>query len=137
MTDSRTEDVLSEVAAERQRQVTEEGWSPAHDDAHEHGQLAKAGGIYALRASLADDETSGWFGEVFARKWPWARKWWKPTNPRRDLVKAAALILAEIERLDRVAGKIAGPGSMQVQHPSPCWCPYCGEPHSPAVREQK
>lgn len=28
-------------------------------------------------------------------------EWWKPTNRRRDLVKAAALILAEIERLDR------------------------------------
>ncbi len=33
--------------------------------------------------------------------WPWAEEWWKPINPRRNLVKAAALILAEIERLDR------------------------------------
>ena len=29
--------------------------------------------------------------------------WWKPTDCRRDLVKAGALILAEIERLDRAA----------------------------------
>lgn len=29
----------------------------------------------------------------------------------------------------------SGPGPMQAQHPMPCWCPYCGEPHSPAVRE--
>jgi hypothetical protein len=35
--------------------------------------------------------------------WPWDLKWWKPTTPRRDLVKAAALIVAEIERLDRAA----------------------------------
>lgn len=35
--------------------------------------------------------------------WPWDESWWKPTTPRRDLVKAAALILAEIERLDRMA----------------------------------
>jgi len=42
------------------------------------------------------------------RTWPWAEKWWKPKNERRDLVKAAALILAEIERLDRAAG-IAAP----------------------------
>ena len=34
--------------------------------------------------------------------WPWVRRWWKPTDRRRDLVKAGALILAEIERLDRI-----------------------------------
>jgi hypothetical protein len=34
--------------------------------------------------------------------WPWAPELWKPANARRDLVKAGALILAEIERLDRL-----------------------------------
>ena len=40
--------------------------------------------------------------------------WFKPTTPRRDLVKAGALIIAEIERLDRatppadLAAKIGG-----------------------------
>jgi hypothetical protein len=38
------------------------------------------------------------------KMWPWARQWWKPTGARRDLVKAAALLLAEIERIDRAAG---------------------------------
>jgi hypothetical protein len=33
--------------------------------------------------------------------WPWAAEWYKPTDRRRDLVKAASLLLAEIERLDR------------------------------------
>ena len=28
---------------------------------------------------------------------------WQPTTSRRDLVKAGALVLAEIERLDRAA----------------------------------
>jgi len=37
--------------------------------------------------------------------WPWGGFTWKPTTPRRDLVKAAALILAEIERLDRATNK--------------------------------
>jgi hypothetical protein len=32
---------------------------------------------------------------------------------------------------------VEGPGPMQSQHPAPCWCPYCGEPHSPAVRESR
>lgn len=35
--------------------------------------------------------------------WPWpASSPFKPSDPRRDLIKAAALIVAEIERLDRM-----------------------------------
>lgn len=33
--------------------------------------------------------------------WPWSRAWWKPASRRRCLIKAGALILAEIERIDR------------------------------------
>ena len=35
--------------------------------------------------------------------WPWDEKWFKrsPDNRRLELIKAAALIIAEIERLDR------------------------------------
>jgi hypothetical protein len=32
---------------------------------------------------------------------------------------------------------VESPGPMQIQRPMPCWCPYCGEPHSPAIRETK
>ena len=35
---------------------------------------------------------------------PWDGKGWQPTTYRRNLVKAGALIVAEIERLDRAAG---------------------------------
>lgn len=90
----------TDVLAERQRQMSSEGWTPEHDDEHEHGELADAAGCYAL------------FSELFycagepPRKWPWSDEWWKPTNRRRDLVKSAALLLAEIERLDRAAGGI-------------------------------
>ncbi|HHG5326055.1 TPA: hypothetical protein ACPWPG_001447 [Pseudomonas aeruginosa] len=35
--------------------------------------------------------------------WPWDEQWWKPSTARRDMVKACALALAEIERLDRAA----------------------------------
>ncbi|HHW2459226.1 TPA: AAA family ATPase [Pseudomonas aeruginosa] len=41
--------------------------------------------------------------------WPWDEQWWKPTSARRDLVKACALALAEIERLDRAAASQGGP----------------------------
>ncbi|QQE91282.1 hypothetical protein [Azotobacter chroococcum] len=32
--------------------------------------------------------------------WPWNLRWWKPGDARSALVKAGALILAEIEPLD-------------------------------------
>ncbi|MGS3470702.1 ead/Ea22-like family protein [Klebsiella quasipneumoniae] len=86
------------VLAERKRQVAAEGWTPGHDDEYEHGELADAAGCYALSSELFDCA-----GEP-PRPWPWPDEWWKPTNRRRDLVKAGALILAEIERLDRAAG---------------------------------
>ncbi|HBL7061396.1 TPA: ead/Ea22-like family protein [Klebsiella oxytoca] len=88
----------ADVLAERQRQVTAEGWAPAHDDEYEHGELADAAGCYALSSELFDCA-----GEP-PRPWPWPDEWWKPTSRRRDLVKAGALILAEIERIDRAAG---------------------------------
>lgn len=86
------------VLAERKRQVAAEGWTPVHDDEYEHGELADAAGCYALSSELFDCA-----GEP-PRPWPWPDEWWKPTNRRRDLVKAGALILAEIERLDRASG---------------------------------
>ncbi|HFP9442292.1 TPA: hypothetical protein ACHOZM_004994 [Raoultella ornithinolytica] len=87
----------TDVLAERQRQITAEGWTPGHDDEYEHGELADAAGCYALSSELFDCA-----GEP-PRPWPWPDEWWKPTNRRRDLVKAGALILAEIERIDRTA----------------------------------
>lgn len=89
---------LADVAAERRRQVDVEGWTPEHDDAHSDGALARAAGCYALHAGRESDRWRGYL--VW---WPWSTKWWRPTSRRRDLVKAGALILAEIERLDRAA----------------------------------
>ncbi|MGC4393751.1 hypothetical protein [Agrobacterium sp. M50-1] len=43
-------------------------------------------------------------GEPAAPKnWPFHASFWKPTNRRRNLEKAAAFILAEIDRLDRAS----------------------------------
>ncbi len=85
-----------DVIAERHRQVSAEGWTPEHDDDHDQGELAAAAATYALVAAECH-VAPHW------NTWPWQTMWWKPTTPRRDLVKAGALILAEIERLDRVA----------------------------------
>ena len=88
-----------DVAAERRRQVEAEGWTPEHDDEHVVGELATAGASYALVAVG--------YGLLALRTWPWPAGL-KPTTPRRDLVKAGALILAEIERLDRMAERQEG-----------------------------
>ncbi|WBI92618.1 hypothetical protein PALA51_02468 [Pseudomonas aeruginosa] len=88
-----------DVQAERRRQIEAEGWTPEHDDAHSHGQMARAAACYALAGSSAPND--GTAALLVSLAWPWDEQWWKPTSTRRDLVKACALALAEIERLDR------------------------------------
>ncbi len=68
---------------------------------HNDGQMAVAAGFYALQCGYPHERTH-WRGDA-PMYWPWATSWWKPTTKRRNLVKAGALILAEIERLDRAA----------------------------------
>jgi hypothetical protein len=93
------------IARERSRQIWAEGWAPPHDDHHTQGQLSIAAGTYAMHAGLTIQgyppaARYGAGGEV-PLPWPWAKQWWKPTTPRRDLEKAGALIAAEIDRLIR------------------------------------
>lgn len=88
-----------DVQAERRRQVEAEGWTPEHDDGHSHGQMARAAACYALAGSSAPND--GTAALLVSLAWPWDEQWWKPSTARRDLVKACALALAEIERLDR------------------------------------
>jgi hypothetical protein len=90
---------IDDIAAERKRQIEVEGWTPEHDDGHIDGELAVAAACYAVDPRpLAAAAMS----EIFMRLWPRNTAWWKSTTRRRDLVKAGALIVAEIERLDRV-----------------------------------
>lgn len=90
------------ILKERDRQETDEGWSPEHDDAHDQCELSLAGAVYALSGS-AD---SALFNDLRIRAvqelWPFLNHWFKPTGGREDLVKAGALIAAEIDRLDRL-----------------------------------
>ena len=89
---------IDDVIAERLRQVEQEGYSTAHDDEHTGCDLTKAAGAYALYADSYPNP-----GEP-PPIWPWAPEAWKPKDYRRDLVRAAALLLAEIERMDRKGG---------------------------------
>ncbi|WP_337229471.1 hypothetical protein [Pseudomonas aeruginosa] len=88
-----------DVQVERRRQVEAEGWTPEHDDEHSHGQMARAAACYALAGSSAPND--GTAALLVSLAWPWDEQWWKPSTARRDMVKACALALAEIERLDR------------------------------------
>ena len=104
----RTEDAMADVAAERERQKAAEGWSIQHDDEHQYRELARAGAAYVQHYYerqwlLAQGAPEAYRTDAAPDCWPWDEKWWKPKDSRRDLVRAAALIIAEIERLDRVA----------------------------------
>jgi hypothetical protein len=99
--------VAKEIADERCRQRAQEGWTDQHDDEHRHGEMLVAAWCYMEHAWKNSDATP----EAYAYwpldsmhppgLWPWHESWWKPKSPRRDLIRAAALIVAEIERLDR------------------------------------
>lgn len=82
---------------ECERQVAEEGWTPEHDDQHRKGELAMAAAAYAISDKTRSDGRCPYL----ALLWPWSPGWWKPKDRRRDLVRAAALLIKEIERLDR------------------------------------
>lgn len=92
---------LADIAAERQRQVQQEGWTPEHDDTHSRGEMARAAACYSLSSVHIPITRPAYIGEAIRHCWPWDQEWWKPKGARVDLVRAAALIVAEIERLDR------------------------------------
>ena len=80
------------ILAERERQIEKEKFGPEHDDCHRRDQLALAAVCYAMPLKFRE-----------LKYWPWARYWWRPTpdDRIRELVKAGALIAAEIDRLQR------------------------------------
>jgi hypothetical protein len=107
--------VIDEIAAERRRQIEVEGWTPEHDDYHEDGEMAAAASCYALPPDEREGILKGKRGHLSWSNgapvnWPWDVSWWNPGDRRFELVRAAALIVAEIERLDRAALALAEDG---------------------------
>lgn len=122
-----------DVLAERARQVGEEEWTPEHDDEHADEELAVVAALYAMprdaryrRVRVAG--VAGTVTEPTLERALWPRSWreayWKPTpgDRRRELVKAGALILAEIERLDRAAAQAPDPSLLHREAPDPATC---------------
>lgn len=96
------------IAQERQRQISSEGYDPEHDDRHTSGELNDAAICYASAAAKqARGESIEYLRDVVPAgftgfPWPWEDEWWKPSEDQsRNLVKAGALIAAEIDRLQR------------------------------------
>ncbi len=90
---------VADIAAERQRQIDVEGRKPAGDDGYRNGELAAAASAYAFSAATR----TRYLTLDPVGFWPWPPEWFKPKDQRSDLVRAGALIVAEIERLDRAA----------------------------------
>jgi hypothetical protein len=107
------------IAAERQRQVDAEGWTPEHDDHHTKAELAWAATCYAapeaiVRVHVRRDPDGVGGGVTWSEPWPTEytqnynrgepgyAPWHRPAADRvARLVKAGALIAAEIDRLQR------------------------------------
>jgi len=107
--------VIDEIASERARQITKEGYALDHDDEHDDGSLALAAACYASPVLLYREDVRA-NSRQYNDPWPWAERFdkrpghgnqvvankhAKPGLRRNLLIKAAALIVAEIERLDR------------------------------------
>lgn len=88
---------IDDIAAERRR-MTE----PEHDEAHRLGQMAGAAACYLMRNLSINYADLAQRVRLLSRDlWPWAETYRQPQDHRADLVRAAALIVAEIERIDR------------------------------------
>jgi hypothetical protein len=98
-----TANVCDEIAAERAKQE-EKGYDAAHDDRQRDGELIRAAITYAryAQSDMKHRVAVAWHGHGSApSEWPWLDEFYKPEDRRQDLIKAAALLVAEIERLDR------------------------------------
>lgn len=86
------------IAEERQRQMRSEGYTPEFDDQWTHGELYIAAECYACLDDITETP----------ELWPWPPNAWKPKDRVRNLVRAGALLAAEIDRLQRLAHFVDG-----------------------------
>lgn len=112
MSDDATTMALRMIIEERQRQIDAEGYTAAHDDTFRSEELADAAACYAdpdppmtrVRLSGVAARTTPYVNVPML--WPWDVHSWKPCpqDRKRELVKAGALVAAELARLLRLEG---------------------------------
>ncbi len=99
-------DIFEAIAAERRRQIAK-GYDAAHDDQHTKGEIALGAAAYCVSSVKYEGNGKSNFRTIPQWKppeWPWDREEFHPSgDPRTDLISAAAMIIAEIERLSRQA----------------------------------
>lgn len=86
------------IEQERKRQILSEGYTSEHDDAHVQNELLKAAVVYMWHGTPAAGPINE---DGRPHGWPWDKEYWKPGSRERNLVKAGALCLAEIDRRRR------------------------------------
>jgi hypothetical protein len=98
------------IAEERQRQIEKEGWTAEHDAKHTSGDLALAACCYASPVPLFVEDRRV-MAVLYVDPWPWdpecdrrpkdGNRLRPPTEEEhlRGLVKAGALVAAEIDRI--------------------------------------
>lgn len=92
-----------DVMRERLRQITDKGHTITDDDLCTQGELGSCAIAFIQAANAHEFGLSEDDLQVF---WPWEDPPFEPDEDRiRNLVKAAALILAELERLARANAK--------------------------------
>lgn len=102
------------IELERRRQVEQEGWSADHDDGHVRFELSRAANSYVLNAAAQVRGPADLASDV-PEWWPWGPEAWRPDTPIRNLVKAGALLAAEIDRLLRLEeAEPPGPHAMRL-----------------------
>jgi hypothetical protein len=98
---------LALIADERKRQQESEGFMPEHDDQRIRFELSRAAATYCMAAYIRGSAPNATHDEICRIMgdglWPWEQSWFKTNGDAiRMLVKAGALIAAEIERLQRL-----------------------------------
>ena len=84
------------ISLERHRQIEMEDFSAENDSRYVQRELVMAALAYACTDGTPEHDAEA--KQLF---WPWGDKWYKPSHePIRNLVKAGALIAAEIDRLN-------------------------------------
>ena len=91
---------MTDVLTERGKHSSH-GFDDKHDDEHQRGEIAYAAIAYASEAVATQNGMAKWVAAFNRAIEPWPIAYAR--TPRTNLVCAAALLIAEIDRIDRAA----------------------------------
>lgn len=84
---------VKEIAEERRRQIEDLGYTREHDRNHQGAELVRAALSYLAAADFGDNPPLPF-------DWPFDPKSWRPEDRRNNLIRAGALIAAELDRME-------------------------------------